>query len=354
VPSPPPPEVVVEPTTIQLALGWTWLSLNMQTALPGGGNMAVGDLFAGITLYDGDYMKSQSSFTQYYESFSVFYGTLDTLLNTEMYKAKMQAAAGRSPPSITLTGTPVELPLNAVVATGWNYMPCPYQTPQAVTDAVPDITYYQGDLIKSQTDFATFYDIPATAASAAFRGWYGQLTTIEPGQGYKLMTCRVEEATASCDVVVPGFSGFGSPMYRAPPAGRRQLQAPTSAPAQATILPAGWALDVTLHAETMTLTTVVMIDNEFPVSGALAALVGDNVHGVSRSPTIAPFGPHKGMPLWFITIYGESSDAVTFKFASEGTTIALDKSLPFKPDGNQGSVLTPFVLAKDTRSKLFA
>jgi hypothetical protein len=344
-----------------LALGWTWVSLNTQTVLDTGDLLSVDGLFDGITLLDGDYMKSQSQFTQYYEAYSVFYGTLNSLLNTEMYKVKM-AGAGTNRAGVnadgliplTVTGVPVELPLTATVANGWNYMPCPYQSAMDLADAVPDISYYQGDLIKSQTDFATYYDIAATASSAAFQGWYGQLTTVDPGQGYKLLTCRVTAATASCDVVVADFSGFGSPTYRSPPAGgRRQLQAPASAPAKPTILPAGWAVDVTLHAETMTLTTVVTIDGELPVTGSLAAFVGDKVRGVSKSPTIAPFGPHKGKPLWFITIYGEGSDAVTFKFAREGATVALDKSLPFKPDGNQGSVLAPYLLAKGARSSLF-
>eukprot|EP00326_Haptolina_ericina_P010239 CAMPEP_0181227924 /NCGR_PEP_ID=MMETSP1096-20121128/33060_1 /TAXON_ID=156174 ORGANISM="Chrysochromulina ericina, Strain CCMP281" /NCGR_SAMPLE_ID=MMETSP1096 /ASSEMBLY_ACC=CAM_ASM_000453 /LENGTH=77 /DNA_ID=CAMNT_0023321387 /DNA_START=6 /DNA_END=239 /DNA_ORIENTATION=- len=65
---------------------------------------------------------------------------------------------------------------------GWTWLPCPYQTAQPLQTGAPAssaLPYTQGDQFKSQTSFSEFY---------AGYGWYGTLTTIKPGFGYKAKT----------------------------------------------------------------------------------------------------------------------------------------------------------------------
>jgi len=267
--------------------------------------------FGSVAAVD-DYVKSQTTFTQFYDGFG-FYGTLASLTNDEMYKIKTSSGH-----TLTLTGTPVTLPLAITLAGGWNYVPCPYQSATDLSAGLPTVTYTADDLIKSQTVFSTYYD--------GF-GWFGNLNQIAPGEGYKLK-CAVG-ATSE---------------YPVASSGRRQLDL-TRRP-EATPVPTTWAFDSNAFEETMTLTATVAIGGAHQPSGVLAAFVGGEVRGVQGLTTVPPFGPHTGKALYEMTLYGKVGEAFAFKFKnSAGATTALDKTLDFVADGNVGSVLAPYALA---------
>uniref|UniRef100_A0A7S3BUG5 Uncharacterized protein n=1 Tax=Haptolina ericina TaxID=156174 RepID=A0A7S3BUG5_9EUKA len=81
--------------------------------------------------------------------------------------------------TLQMSGTPVSLPKVVNLVTGWNWLPCPYQSPALLggQQSRPTFGYAQGDQYKSQAAFAEYYE---------GYGWYGTLTTLQPGQGYKL------------------------------------------------------------------------------------------------------------------------------------------------------------------------
>jgi len=120
---------------------------------------------------ENDYMKDQTTFTQFYAGFG-FYGTLKKVTTETMYKIKSSVAK-----DITFTGKPAALPFTKSLPVGWAYMPCPYVVSTKFPGNVFTGSFDQNDLIKSQTKFSTFYD--------GF-GWYGLLRSFDPGQGYKL------------------------------------------------------------------------------------------------------------------------------------------------------------------------
>jgi len=122
-------------------------------------------------LAQGDFIKNQASFSEYYEGYG-FYGTLQSVTTDESYAVKLASTA-----TLKVSGTPVMLPKTVTLASGWTWLPCPYQDSTSLADGAPTFDYPAGAMLKSQMRFANFYD---------GYGWFGTLTTFEPGKGYKL------------------------------------------------------------------------------------------------------------------------------------------------------------------------
>jgi len=135
-----------------------------------GGN-SVDNVLSSVSLYENDYLKSQTAFTTYYPGFG-FYGTFSDISTSTMYKGRFSPAR-----TLVVTGQPLVLPIQIGLNSGWNFVPCPFQTSTALVDAMPTHSYAQDDLIKSQSDFSTYY---------TGYGWHGNLQFVEPGLGYKL------------------------------------------------------------------------------------------------------------------------------------------------------------------------
>jgi hypothetical protein len=88
----------------------------------------------------------------------------------------MYAVKASSSKTLTVTGTPTALPKAIILADGWNFLPCPYSSVVPLAGHVPTFSYAQGDAYKSQLQFAEYY---------SGYGWFGTLTTLQPGLGYK-------------------------------------------------------------------------------------------------------------------------------------------------------------------------
>ena len=93
---------------IPLNQGWSWISLNLEAS-----DMSINGVFESLALLNGDHIKSQFQFTDYYEGFG-FFGQLSTLHTDEMYAVKLGAAT-----TLTITGTPIDLPQQIALSTGW-------------------------------------------------------------------------------------------------------------------------------------------------------------------------------------------------------------------------------------------
>jgi len=134
--------------------------------------MEVSALFGQLSLIGGDYIKSQTSFTDYYDGYG-FFGVLSSVTTAEMYAVKLSGAA-----TMRVNGTPTTLPKSITLASGWTWLPCPYQAAVDLSVGAPVFAYSGGAQFKSQSAFSEYYD--------GF-GWFGTLTTLQPGRGYKVM-----------------------------------------------------------------------------------------------------------------------------------------------------------------------
>jgi len=331
--SPPPAPPVQPPANallkVNLNKGWTWMSINVETA-----DMTINAVFGPISA-GNDYIKDQTKFTQYYDGFG-YYGTLIDVSPKAMYKVfRATDGAGRTPANyrarLKIEGKPLTFPYDVTLTTGWNYLGCPYLVENDVTGAVAaglpqkpnGKNMYEGnDMIKSQTIFATYYE---------GWGWFGNLVKIEAGFGYKMKL----------------HGRAGPAQFLAPTGGRRELKPAqeVSRPEPATV-PAGWAVDVSSFPETMTVTALVTLGGATVKSGTLAAFAGGDVRGVQNVVSSPHFGPHAGKSLFEVTVYGNGGETISFAYNDGSTTTLLDKELPFAIDRAEGNAIAPYRLAE--------
>ncbi len=148
--------------TIQLAAGWNWVSFYVEITLD--------DLKTALfeALPEPNItINSQSGSTTY--NGSRWRGQLHSLDLTQMYQIKVVADC-----EIMLEGMPIDPAEHpATINNGDNWMAFPLSETMSVNEAFADFPA-SGDMVISQTASAVFTDL----------SWRGELTTLEPGQGY--------------------------------------------------------------------------------------------------------------------------------------------------------------------------
>lgn len=156
-------------TTITLQAGWSWISLNCNSD-----NMLTSNLSVSVAWSNGDIIKWQTGFTQYYAGSGWFPdATLDV---NQMYAVKVQSAK-----TFTITGTPVALPSTMPVQQGWTWISMPHTIPVPVAGSTFGFAAEAADLLKSQTAFTTYYVVAGQTPA-----WFGHIDDMQPGLGYKL------------------------------------------------------------------------------------------------------------------------------------------------------------------------
>ena len=154
--------------TIALSAGWNWFSVYVEgdaveliQAIENG----LGD--KGITI------KASEISTDYYDDFGWF-GELDALgiVNEQMYLINVTESC-----TIELQGTPAN-PANHTITInpGWNWIGFPCAEAVSVAVALGGFEAVEGDVLKSNETSTDYYGEDF--------GWFGELQTLEPGQGY--------------------------------------------------------------------------------------------------------------------------------------------------------------------------
>jgi len=148
--------------------GWNWFSLNLSNS-----DMSINNILSSLntTLVDSDYIKSQTSFSDYFSSFGWF-GGLDTFDNLSTYKIKLN-----NPGNITYEGASVNLTETSIdLDAGWNWISYLPQESMEINTAFQNINNFSnGDYIKNQTSFSEYFE--------GF-GFFGTLQNLIPREGY--------------------------------------------------------------------------------------------------------------------------------------------------------------------------
>lgn len=155
---------------MHLSKGWTWISVNKETD-----NMGVNRVFESITdptSTNDITLKSQTAFAQY-SSGTGWQGTLTAIDPQLGYMIYLN----NHPDTLIMVGeNPDKKPFT--LKTKWNWIGFPSPEIGGVNDVLESLQSHTGDLLRGQYAFAEYYPIPGL--------WIGNLTTFEPGRGYKL------------------------------------------------------------------------------------------------------------------------------------------------------------------------
>ena len=138
----------------------------------------------------GMMIKSQNAgYASYLEGFG-WYGSLTTLNNENTYQVRVSEAC-----TVAMTGTmaqPADHPITLV--TGWNWIGYPVSVSMTISEALSGITPQNGDMLKSQNNgYASYLE--------GF-GWYGSLSTLQPGMGLMYKSNNSQSVTFTFPTVI--------------------------------------------------------------------------------------------------------------------------------------------------------
>ena len=154
--------IIGDEQVLSLSSGWTWFSSYITY------NEETLDVFAdaladvpGIPM-----LKNNAGYATLNDG--VWDGSLTSLNNNSMYMTKLDSDA-----EVTLIGELVE-DAEITLSPGWSWIAYPVNAEMTLQDALANITPNVGDLVKNMTTFSSY-----TA-----EGWNGNLTVMQPGEGY--------------------------------------------------------------------------------------------------------------------------------------------------------------------------
>ena len=153
--------------TVQLSAGWNWFSTYLS-----GEPTELLQMLENSLGGNGIVIKSNAVSTDYYEDYG-WYGDLDDegLKSSQMYMVKTNAAC-----TVELEGVPANpAEVGITIRHGWNWIGFPCAEAMSVADALAGFQAEDGDILKSSGASTDYYE--------GF-GWYGELETMEPGQGF--------------------------------------------------------------------------------------------------------------------------------------------------------------------------
>ena len=289
--------------TIPLVPGWNWYSSFIE--LNGIDGLAMLEESLGDNCSQ---ISSQTAFTKYYPQ--GWYGSLTTMVNEQMYRLKMT-----NPATVNMFGSiadPAQHPIT--LAPGWSHIGYISASAMSVEEALSGLDATVGDLIKTQTAYTKFY--------GAENGWFGSLSTIQPGDGLMYKSGNTESVTL---------------IY--PQASRGETKANLTAENN------HWVPDMREYPTNMTIMAVVEIDNQEVTSDEyeLAVFTNNECRGSVKLLYVEPIDRHVA----FMTITGEDEDNLSFALYDKITGIEnfnTENRVVFHTDDMLGDFDNPYVV----------
>ncbi len=163
---------------IALNKGWTWISMNVND--PNFSNLNT--LTKGLSLETDDRIVAGSRQELYSKNIAVptWSGSISSnggLSTSAMYKVYLDKEQ-----TLTINGSAVDIAnWTFPVKTNWNWLPFPLPGNRLTAESMAYFDAVDGDVIKSQTQFAIYDPI---------LGWNGSLKYLEAGKGYMLKSSK--------------------------------------------------------------------------------------------------------------------------------------------------------------------
>jgi hypothetical protein len=153
--------------SIAFDAGWNWFSLNVTAP-----DMSVSSILSSLNVTDSDVVKTQNAYSQFITA-SGWEGPLASFDNAHSYQIFLA-----QPATLRILGQPLADEFTVPIASGWNWVGYPRLGINPVGPMLDSYAATEGDLIKSETEFATF--------NSGANDWFGSLLAMKPGRGYKL------------------------------------------------------------------------------------------------------------------------------------------------------------------------
>lgn len=299
--------------SVPLSEGWTLFSIN-RTPTYG----SVSGVLGSIAAQPGDVVKSQTQFAQYSPVLG-WQGSLQQIVPGEAYMIRVGA-----PSTLIVPGPPVDLASTPIaLEQGWNWIGYSPQAAQPVGDALASLAdASEGDVIKSQTQFAQF----------SGSGWLGSLRTMEPGKGYKIQlgaagTLTYTEPSSSSVATLPSVA----------------LSASEEQDTRLATPPAEWFATEGRFSRTMTL---VAEPRSHARAEGLVVAAFVQTDSTSEPRGMAPVQMIDGSPRAFVVVQGErEGEVLTLRFfdTQSGETMEAVEALRFEADAVEGTPNDPVV-----------
>ena len=281
--------------------GWTWWSASVELNDIEGLEMlenSLGEL--------GLIIKTQNAYVQYFPSLNQWTGTLTQLHNEQGYKVKVSGdcTATMIGPKVFPSDHPIAIQHN------WNWIGYPSTEALYVTDAMANFQPENGDIIKNQGGFATYY---------SELGWVPSTFSLNPGNTFLFFSNSEQGKSLT----------FGN-------GGRTVVEQNDER---------HWSYNPHAFADNLCLTAVVTLDGEEQHSETLelGAFVDGECRGSAKLLYIEPLDRYFAL----MTIAGLEDEQVSFALFDEANGLVSNDSptqLSFSVNAIVGEFDDPFVV----------
>ena len=293
---------------LNLIAGWNWISFNVKSnALE-----HVDSLLNLIQLQEGDiFTEDTQDLTLAYKN-GMWMSNSDAtdIHNISLSTAVSYRVKTQNDISVAIYGTSLSQPADRVihVKEGWNSIGYTPLVNLPVATALGEYWNYakDGDIIKSQHEFAVFYE-----GSDGATAWMGSLKYMKPGDGYMLYRQK------------PGEVTFRYPFYEP---GSTFIDTSESAPHRSSV-----------HRTTMTVVAEAIGVEVMEGDRLIAYANGEQVGEAVLLPISSDL-----TPMFFLSISGDMKVPLTFTLEREGSIIATaGEVMDYQADAIKGSLNEP-------------
>ncbi len=295
--------------TLTLANGYNWISPYIEMNDSEGLAMLEQSLGS-----NGEVIQNRQGLNVFYYEGYGWWGDLEAITNEQMYQVKTTSAC-----EVELVGNLASVNSHPItINEGWNWIGYPLSYEMNTADALSSLTAETDDVIKNRLGFSAYYE---------GYGWYGDVETMEPGQGY---------------------------MYKQNASTPQTLTYPTNGrDINMTHVPNGtkhYGTDAYAYSGNMSVVAVAEMGGEELRSEdyELAAFVNGQCRGSVRLLDVT----HLNRSLALLTIQGEAGEKVSYRLYDHSTGLAYE-SLPtdgieFAKDRVEGSMDSPVTIHFNT------
>ncbi|MCL2596308.1 MAG: T9SS type A sorting domain-containing protein [Paludibacter sp.] len=290
---------------IPLKNGWNWISANVLNDNPSILNQMKSSL-----ANTGELIKGHAAYIQQPN----WMGMLDNISEKEMYSVKVNSDC-----TLSLLGQYADPATTLIpIVQGWNWIGYIPSFSLPVQSALAGMNAQTGDMIKGQTNYATYM-----GAS----GWIGSLTYMQQGKGYMYYS---NNATSQ-SFIYPSTNPMQNVIELVPAANE---------PADM-----NWTVNPNNFSNNMTMTAMVVNDNQEVRSDMIeiAAFSGNDCRG----SVMLQYEESLDKYIGYLMIYGNGNESITLKVYDHATGNEYDannSAMQFAADAIYGTPSNPYVI----------